>query len=238
MSKKRLVPLTILGLSLSISFCVLGGLANSHLKHDSEILLKSGITLLDKLIRNADATNQRAYLYTQKPCGDTLPFLRELVAISSDVQFINFIKEKRIYCSSLEGEVDIPLEKETFSRTLFLQEHSSFNPKESSLAFVSKYDDIIVVSSISGYYIRQVLASVIEGQHILLHIDGKIMDDQQFFEPNSISASLTLNSSNYPYSLSVKLTYHDYIEHIQDHKLLLVIYFLSYVGHFHGERIG
>ncbi len=56
------------------------------------------------------------------------------------------------------------------------------------------------------------------------------MDDQQFFEPNSTSVSLTLNSSNYPYSLSVKLTYHDYIEHIQDHKLLLVIYFLFLCG--------
>lgn len=230
MSKKRLVPLTILGLSLSISFCVLGGLASSHLKHDSEKLLKSGVTLLDKLIRNADATNQRAYLYTQKPCGDTLPFLRELVAISPDVQFIHFIKEKRIYCSSLEGEVDLPLEKDMVSRTLLLQEHSSFNPKESSLAFVSQYDDIIVVSSISGYYVRQVLASVIEGQHILLHIDGKIMDDQQFFTPNSTSASLSINSSNYPYSLSVELTYHDYIEYIQDHKLLLVIYFLFLCG--------
>jgi len=66
--KKSLVPLVILGLSLSISVIVLGALANVHLKHNSEKSLKSGITFLDRVILNAEVTTQRAAFYTQKPC--------------------------------------------------------------------------------------------------------------------------------------------------------------------------
>lgn len=234
MFKKSLVPLVILGLSLSVSGIVLGALASVHLKHNSEKLLKFGITFLDRLILNAEVTAQRAAFYTQKPCVEVLPSLRELVVMSPDVRLINFVKEERIYCSSLEGEVEIPLNERTLSKSLFLRERSPFNPKESSLEFVSENGDVTIISSVSGYYIRQILTSISEDQHILLHIDAQVMDKQKFFKSHLTSPTLAIHSLQYPYSLSIKLTYDDYIQHILEHKLLLVFYFLLLCGALSG----
>ncbi|WP_440885324.1 EAL domain-containing protein [Vibrio campbellii] len=234
MAKNKLIPILILTLSLATGCALLVGIAHSHLKQESAKLLKSGAVFLDKLFLNADVTAQRAYFFTKQPCKETLPFLRELVVISPDVQLISFIKNDRIYCSSLRGEVDIKIDHSVLDDSFFLQAHSPFNPKESSLEFISRFDNAIVVSSVSGYHIRQILQSVSEERTILLHIDDKVMDKQKVLDPLTAKTSIRLASSNYPYSLSIELTHQDYVEHILEHKLFLVMYFLLLCGALSG----
>ena len=137
--------------------------AQGNLQRETTRSLESGVVLLDRLLWNADAAAQRAYPFTQGKCDEVLPYIRDLVVMIPDVRMISLIKDGRVYCSSLLGQVDRPLpDYRLVDNSLFLMPSSPINPKESALSFVMTHGNISIASSIAGYYLKNILKKEIK----------------------------------------------------------------------------
>ncbi|NOH73219.1 EAL domain-containing protein [Vibrio pectenicida] len=204
-------------------------LAQNSLQREMNRSLESGVVLLDRLLWNADAAAQRAYPYTQGQCDEVLPYIRDLVVIIPDVRMITLIKDGRIYCSSLLGKVDTPLpDYKLVDNSLVLMPSSPITPKESALSFVMTNGEISVASSISGYYLKNILTLTSQEKMIHLQIGETWIDKTGHVSTSPIKSTLRVNSKHYAYSLSVWLSGDDYVDFMVSHKQSAMIILIGF----------
>ena len=203
--------------------------AQNSLQREMNRSLESGVVLLDRLIWNADAAAQRAYPYTQGQCDEVLPYIRDLVVIIPDVRMITLIKDGRIYCSSLLGKVDTPLpDYKLVDNSLVLMPSSPITPKESALSFVMTNGGISVASSISGYYLKNILTLTSQEKMIHLQIGETWIDKTGHVSTSLIKSTLRVNSKHYAYSLSVWLSGDDYVDFMVSHKQSAMVILIGF----------
>ena len=206
-------------LPVALGTVLLFVLAQGSLQRETTRSLESGVVLLDRLLWNADAAAQRAYPFTQGQCDEVLPYIRDLVVIIPDVRMITLIKDERIYCSSLLGQVDTPLpDYRLVDNSLVLMPSSPINPKESALSFVMTHGNISVASSIAGYYLKNILTLTSQERLIHLQIGDSWIDKTGKVSTSPIKSTLRVNSKHYSYSLSVWLSKDDYLDFMISHK--------------------
>lgn len=189
------------------------------LENDIRENLQAGNALLDSLVQHAEIATERAAPYLRMSCQTAQPYLADLVAITPDVRSIHLGENHQIYCDSLGGKGIRPIKEQLNPNDeLLLLQGNRLSPVNSALVFYRNYSEGSVFSSVSVYYLRNVLSLIKSYGSTQLHIGTRWLSDKGIVTQGNAEATIELASPKYDYSLATSLSPQDYWDYFLDAK--------------------
>jgi EAL domain-containing protein (putative c-di-GMP-specific phosphodiesterase class I) len=171
--------------------------------------LKVGEIQFNRIIRNAEVSNQRASYYLQMECKEVFPYLRDLVATTPDIRTLNLAKDSNVYCNSLDGEI-FRQARHYVENELYLSNNSRLTPFTPVLTFHRHYPQGSVISAVNGYHITNTIALLKDYGALYFEVGENNINSKGAFSNKQTHSTISLISSRYPYTFSAKLTLNDY----------------------------
>lgn len=239
-SKRWVVSFLYCLLPIIIASPIIAWQTQTDLNNYIKDKLKVGEIQFNRVIRNAEVANERASYYLQMECKEVFPYLRELVATTPDIRTLNLAQDSNVYCNSLHGETFYRTQHYT-AHELYLSDGNRLTPLMPVLTFHRQYSKGSVITGVNGYYLTNTITLLKDygilyfgvGEH-KLNSEGRVSDQQ-------VQTTLSLISSQYPYTFSAKLTLDDYWLYFKNTKqtsTMLVILMSIGLGGFAYWKLG
>lgn len=132
-----------------------------QLESDAQGAVREGLGQIEGIIGPVAETTRMLMSIAGQACIHALPQLREQVVSQENLRSLLLISDNNIYCSSLFGEMDAPLNPgDFFNRTLWLRSGNEVTPDRAVLYYRTYEHPYGVVSLIDSTTLRNRLATV------------------------------------------------------------------------------
>ncbi|WP_160285926.1 EAL domain-containing protein [Pseudomonas knackmussii] len=135
--------------------------------------------LVDVMLANAVGAARTTIAYSAGDCLSAEPILRQQVAIVPFVRSLNLTRDERIFCTSLYGPFDRPVDVPSYSEgRLLLMAGNEVTPTTSLLVNRMVDGRFGVLATIDGRYVTSVLQLVDLRSELQLQVGGRWMDEE------------------------------------------------------------
>ncbi|MBF4442849.1 cyclic diguanylate phosphodiesterase, partial [Vibrio anguillarum] len=209
--RRWVVSLLFCLLPIVVASPIIAWQTRADLNHHMQNVLVKGTDYINLLLRNAHVANERAAPYLNMDCLDATRYLRELVATTPDIRTINLAKQNTIYCNSLTGQVNDHYQIDSYvSGELYLMAGNRLTPLRPVLAFHRTYEQGMVITGVSSYYLTNMLILLDGYGKLYFHVGKNHLDETGVVTSEPLFPTIINTSERYPYSLSTLLTIDDY----------------------------
>ncbi len=209
--RRWIVSLLFCLLPIVVASPIIAWQTRADLNHHMQNVLVKGTDYINLLLRNAHVANERAAPYLNMDCLDAIHYLRELVATTPDIRTINLAKQNTIYCNSLNGQINDHYQIDSYvSGELYLMAGNRLTPLRPVLAFHRTYEQGMVITGVSSYYLTNMLILLDGYGKFYFHVGKNHLDETGVVTSEPLFPTIINTSERYPYSLSTLLTIDDY----------------------------
>ncbi|UVJ46092.1 CSS-motif domain-containing protein [Pseudomonas sp. LS1212] len=160
--KRALVFALLIGFSPVVTgLLVLDFQLEKQLENEASHATREGLRLIENVLRPVAETNSALMSIAGQACVTAVPKLREQAISQKNLRSLLLVSDNNIYCSSLFGELDLPLNPgDFFNRTLWLRAGNEVTPDRAVLYYRTYEHPYGVVSLIEGSTLRNMLANL------------------------------------------------------------------------------
>lgn len=135
--------------------------------------------LVDVMLANAVGAARTTLSYSAGKCADAEQILRQQVAIVPFVRSVNLTWDDRIFCTSLFGSFDRPVDVPAYvDGRLLLMPGNMVTPNTALLVYRLTEDHSGVLATIDGRYVSSVLQLVDQRSELQLQVGNHWMDEE------------------------------------------------------------
>lgn len=183
MVRRRLLVRLMFSLSMAALPLALGGvilywqtLAGLH--REAWNSASEAERLVDVMLGNAVGAARTALSYSAGDCADAEQVLRQQVALVPFVRSVNLVRDDRIFCSSLFGSFDRPVDVPAYvDGRLLLMPGNMVTPNSPLLVYRLAEGHSSVLATIDGRYVYSTLQLVDRRSELQLQIGARWMDE-------------------------------------------------------------
>lgn len=176
--KRALVFALLIGLSPVVTgLLVLNFQLEKQLENEASHATREGLRLIENVIRPVAETTNALMSMAGQACVTAVPMLREQAISQKNLRSLLLVSDNNIYCSSLFGDLDLPLNPgDFFNRTLWLRAGNEVTPDRPVLYYRTYEHPYGVVSLIEGGTLRSTLANLRTDAKLTLEFGPNYLD--------------------------------------------------------------
>ena len=227
----RLVYALLAGLlPMMLGLAIIAWQTVSGVRQDAMERLQDAQRMFDRTLDNAQLASSAIIGSLNKPCLEVVQGLRDQVTTVPDVRSVNLAKGDVIYCSSLYGPYNGPIDLDDYvDGKLDLMRGNPVTPNRPLIVYREEAGDSSVLVGVDGYYLLNILEmtsrtsplGLVVGPQMLLR-DSKLTD--QLLSPDS-QGYLEQASDKYPFKVVTRIAAEEYGAHIWDYaKVGIILY--------------
>lgn len=210
-TRRRLVPRLVFSLSMALLPLLLGSViiywqALSSLGAEARTAANEAVRLFDVMLGNARGAAQVALRHVDEGCADATLVLREQVAVVPFVRSVNLTRDDTIYCTSLFGDYEAPLDAGLYvAGELRMMAGNEVTPHYALLILRRVEGRFAALSTIDGRYLSNTLQLVDQRSDLQLRVGQQWMDEEgRVFDGNPAALPLghvERTSRRFPYTV-------------------------------------
>ena len=183
-TRRRLVPRLVFSLSMALLPLLLGSViiywqALSSLGAEARTAANEAVRLFDVMLGNATGAAQVALRHVDEGCADATLVLREQVAVVPFVRSVNLTRDDTIYCTSLFGDYEAPLDAGLYvAGELRMMAGNEVTPHYALLILRRVEGRFAALSTIDGRYLSNTLQLVDQRSDLQLRVGQQWMDEE------------------------------------------------------------
>ena len=205
-SWRALLPWAIGVLPLVFGLGVMNWQIERELRASSQATTRQVVQQVERILDNLAQAAQALLPLAGRPCEEAQLALRGEVTRNAFVRSTNLFQHDTLYCTSLFGEVDEPVDASDYTDgTLWLMDGNSVTPGHALLVYRTSSGDRGAISTADGDHLVTALRLIAPDEDLQLRVgdawmgrDGVVHHGQP---PAYPVADVTLGSTRYPFSV-------------------------------------
>lgn len=239
-TRRRLLPRLVFSLSMALLPLLLGSAiiywqALRTLTAEARVASNEAVRLFDVMLGNAAGAAKVALLHADEGCDDATLILREQVAVVPFVRSVNLTHDDQIYCTSLFGEFEAPLDSSLYvAGQLRMMAGNEVTPNYALLILRRVEGRHAALATVDGRYLSNTLQLVDQRSDLQLQVgrqwmneEGKVFDGRPARLP---LGHVELASERFPYKVIGGFPEGAQWQHIHEDSLPLVALMLMLGG--------
>ena len=239
-ARRRLLPRLVFSVSMALLPLLLGSAilywqSLRTLSAEARTAANEAVRLFDVMLNNAAGAARVALLHVDEGCDDATLVLREQVAVVPFVRSVNLTRNDNIYCTSLFGDFQAPLDTDLYvAGQLRMMAGNEVTPDYALLILRLAQGRFAALSTVDGRYLSNTLQLVDQRSDLQLQVGRQWMDEQgRVFD--GVPAPLPLGhvelaSERFPYKVIGGFPTGAQWKHIREDSLPLVALMLMLGG--------
>ncbi|MDF3865708.1 cyclic diguanylate phosphodiesterase [Pseudomonas denitrificans (nom. rej.)] len=210
-TRRRLLPRLVFSLSMALLPLLLGSAiiywqALRALSVEARTASNEAVRLFDVMLGNAAGAAKVALLHVDEGCDDATLVLREQVAVVPFVRSVNLTRDDHIYCTSLFGDFEAPLDPSLYvAGRLRMMAGNEITPNYALLILRRVEGRHAALATVDGRYLSNTLQLVDQRSDLQLQVGGQWMDEEgKVFDGQPALLPLghvELSSERFPYKV-------------------------------------
>ncbi|UUC49159.1 cyclic diguanylate phosphodiesterase [Pseudomonas citronellolis] len=148
------------------------------LQREAGLASNEALHLIDVMLGNAAGSARATIAYAEGPCAAAELVLREQVATVPFVRTVNLVRDGRVFCSSLFGNVDEAVNTADFvDGRLNLLPGNAVTPDFALIVYRLAEGPAAVLAAVDGRYLSNVLQLVDQRSELLVQVGPRWMDE-------------------------------------------------------------
>ncbi len=183
-SRRRLLPRLVFSVSMALLPLLLGSAmlywqSLRTLSAEARTAANEAVRLFDVMLGNAAGAARVALLHVDEGCDDATLVLREQVAVVPFVRSVNLTRDDNIYCTSLFGDFEAPLDPGLYvAGQLRMMAGNKVTPDSALLILRLARGRFAALSTVDGRYLSNTLQLVDQRSDLQLQVGRQWMDEQ------------------------------------------------------------
>lgn len=234
-ARRRLVPRLVFSLSMALLPLILGSTiiywqTVRNLSAEARTASNEAVRLFDVMLANAEGASRVALGQKYGTCDNATLVLREQVAVVPFVRSVNLARDGSIYCTSLFGGFNAPLDDSDYvDGRLRMMAGNPVTPHVALLILRQVEGNYAALATVDGRYLSNTLQLVDQRSDLQLVVGKEWMDEQgQVFEgePDPLPIGhIRLESERFPFEVVGGFPRGAQWRHIGDDALPLTLLF-------------
>lgn len=203
---RSLLPWVIGLLPLVFGLMVMNWQIDRDLRTSSQATTRQVVAQIERVLDNLAGAAQALLPLASTPCVEAQLALRGEVTRNAFVRSTNLVRDNTLYCSSLFGEFDEPVDAADYTDgKLWLMDGNSVTPGHALLVYRASDGDHGAITTVDGDHLLTALRLIGANEELQLRVgnhwlgkDGVVRTGQP---PLAAIADVTLGSTRYPFSV-------------------------------------